>query len=633
MRNSSQNRSSRPNNRTGRASFRTISQNTAGPATLPPAEATERDPLIPSAVGSASLLTAGNSGSTSEEKTYQTSYEGSGRSEATKHHHGSIRERRASKSPSSQHQHFHQHHNASNQLQSGDPPMGRGQQEPSHSGQSGDYEDHAPPIQHNNTYESTDSPYDDASHRSSAQRSGDRTFSSQTGLDRSSGREAPHPDMRQQFGDYRQQYYNERANRILGEGQVGGEPPPPLLGFGELSEEVFSVRRAALSVLDPLTYTWLVVTVGFSLSVLLGMARWTGLLPDLAYWFIILPSWLSHVGLLVCHILSARALSTFIAEANDNRQRQDSTDHLDRTEYLPLLQRSLKFGLKTGVLSFCVFVFEVLIYLRISRGSISLAVAFIPIWIIVLGGIIDGIICKTQHILRVLCWVLVFATMILTVLKVDHDMDSIRWRVVVSPVVALLSISSGTLIYIVYGHQVGYFRLTESQLTAGILYSMSTLICIVLVVIVGEVIPVSRPVEVETRVFVVTLAPLVVALVGMGAWAVTRDEFRRLLQYGGQAAVHPMKLRLEPAGWTAVESKGVTIIPMFGEVSYEPLDSAKSESIELCACCACYPYEDDDEGAVQYQEQGDLPHPYLSSASSQTSRGMIPGVPPRGIPA
>lgn len=310
----------------------------------------------------------------------------------------------------------------------------------------------------------------------------------------------------------------------------------------------------------------LVVSVGFALSVLLGMARWTRLLPDLPYWFILLPSWFSHVGLLWCHIRSARALSRFISTANENRQRPDSTDHIDRTEYLPLLQRSLKFGLKTGFLSFCTFLFEVLIYIRIANGTVSLAVCFIPLWVVVSGGILDGIICKTQHILRLICWALILASMILAVLRVDQSMEVIRWRMIVCPVVAVLSISSAALIYIVYGHQVGYYRLTESQLTAGILYSMSVLICIVLVVVISEVMPLSRPVEIETRIFVVVMAPLVVCLTGMGAYAVSRDEFGRLLLYGGQAAVHPMKLRWEVNGWTSVPTKGVTVLPMFGEV-------------------------------------------------------------------
>lgn len=299
---------------------------------------------------------------------------------------------------------------------------------------------------------------------------------------------------------------------------------------------------------------------------LLGMAKWTELIHDLPYWFILLPSWGTHVGLLVCHVKSAQALSRFISEANENRQRPDSTDHLDRTEYLPLLQRSLKFGLKTGLLSFCTFIFEVLMYVRVARGNLPLGIAFIPIWLIVVGGILDGVLCKSQHFLRTVCWILMFAAMILAVLRVDYDIEAIRWRFVVSPIVAVLSISSATLIYIVYGHQVGYYRLTESQLTAGILYSMAALICIVLVILIGELMPLSRPVEIETRFFVVVMAPLVVCLVGMGAWAVSRDEFGRLLLYGGQTAVHPMKLRWEANGWNLVQGKGVSIIPMFGEV-------------------------------------------------------------------
>jgi len=389
-------------------------------------------------------------------------------------------------------------------------------------------------------------------------------------------------------------------------------PPGPLLE--QMNEEVIAVRRSALTVFSPLTYTWLIITIGFATTVGLGMARWTKVLPDLAYWIIMLPSWLSHVGLLCCHILSAKALSVFIASANENRQRQDSTDHLDRTEYLPLLQRSLKFGLKTGLISICIFVFELLIYLRLVKGNMSLGVALTPIWIIVVCGMIDGIVCKTQHVIRVLCWALLLASMVLAVLKTDRGFDDIRWRVVICPIVAMLSISSGALIYIVYGHQVGYFRLSESQLTAGILYSMATLICILLVAAMGEVIPNINPEEADMRMFVVALAPLVMALVGMGAWAVSRDEYERLLQFGGQAAVHPMRLRLERRGWTAVETDGVTILPMFGEVSYAPLNSS-SNGIEVCACCSCYPYEEEDELPMHNADNR-----YVASVSSFSGR-------------
>jgi hypothetical protein len=296
------------------------------------------------------------------------------------------------------------------------------------------------------------------------------------------------------------------------------------------------------------------------------MSRWTQLLPGLPYWFVLLPSWFSHVGLLWCHVRSAQALSTFIAQANENRLRPDSTDHLDRTEYLPLLQRSLKFGLKTGLLSFCIFLLEVLVYIRIANGKLPLGVCFIPIWILVVGGVLDGIICKTQSLIRLLCWILLLSTLIMATMKVDYGVRELDWRIVVAPIVAVLSMASLALMYIIYGHQVGYYRLTESQLTAGILYSMAAAITIVLVIVLAEVMPLSRPVEIETRVFVVILAPLVFCLTGMGAYAVSRDEFGRLLLYGGQTAVHPMRLKWESKGWTSVPTRGIVIIPMFGEV-------------------------------------------------------------------
>lgn len=352
------------------------------------------------------------------------------------------------------------------------------------------------------------------------------------------------------------------------------------------------------------------------------------MLPTAPYWFILFPCWASHFGLLWLHILSARALSGFISEANNSRQRPDSRDHLNRTEYLPLLQRSLKFGLKTGILSFFVFVFEILIFIRLTKNTISMTAAFVPLWMLVAGGIVDGLVCKTQHFLRVLCWTLLFVSMLLMVLKLDYGFSDIRWRIVVFPVVTVLSMVSGSLIYIIYGHQIGYYKLTEAQLTAGNLYALAALIYIILVVLIGEVIPSSRPIEIETRVFVVTMAPLAVCLTGMGAWVVSRDEFSRLLLYGGQAAVHPKKLRWIPeSGWTCVQGKGVTVVPMFGEVSFQPLERGASitSAMEMCRCCTtrgcCYPYEDeeDEENALSaHTGDFDYQHPYLEGSPSQS---------------
>jgi len=402
-----------------------------------------------------------------------------------------------------------------------------------------------------------------------------------------------------------------RSHILSGREESAGEGmgnSSPLL---EIPEEIYRVRKAALQVLKPLTRTWLIVSIGFALTVLLGMARWIHLLSNLPYWFILLPSWLSHIGLFWCHISSAKALSSFIAEANESRQRPDSSDHLDRTEYLPLLQRSLKFGLKTGLISFAMLVFEILFYFRLANGKLSMTSCFLPIWIMVFGGIIDGIICRTQHFLRLICWVLIFVAMVFLCLKLDYQHDEIQWRIIVCPIVIVLSLASASLIYIVYGHQVGYYQLTEAQLTAGNLYSLAALLSIVLVVVFGEIIPLDRHVDIATSIFVVSMAPIVVVLVGMGAWVVSRNEFGRLLLYGGQAQVHPRRLRFDANGWTSVQGSGVKSIPMFGEVSFRPLNKSNQNNIELRMCCTLYPHEEEEEDMVQHMNDVNS-HPYLA---------------------
>lgn len=434
------------------------------------------------------------------------------------------------------------------------------------------------------------------SHRSnrSQQSRKSRTFSEGAGVDRL------------------HQYYDERANRIFSDNTP---VEPPLL---EVSPAVISVRKGALTVYDPLTHTWLVFSAGFVLGSALGMAKWAGVLGSIPYFLVLLPFWLSHLGLMVCQIMAGRALAIFIAEANNNRTIQDSSDHFDRNEYLPLLQRALKFGLRTGLISLCVFTFEILLYIKLSRGTMSLAIVFIPLWIIVLLGIINGIICKTQHLSRLVSWMLALSLMILLVLRVDYGIDQtwLRRSISVAPL-ALLGMALMELTYILQGHRVGYFRLTESQRTAGILYTFGVISYMLLVTIIC-LNHVERPEGFKIRVALVALACLSFSFVGLGAWAVSRDEFDRLLQFGGQATVHPMGLRLEPSGWTAVQSKGVIVIPMFGEVRYEPISSDKKKNwLEFCCLWAFYPFEVEDVMHAPSHE-----YPFLCASSGSRSRSL-----------
>lgn len=301
----------------------------------------------------------------------------------------------------------------------------------------------------------------------------------------------------------------------------------------------------------------------------LGAAKWTGKLFSLPYWLIFIPAWISHLGIVAMHVMSARALSRFISEANENRQRPDSTDHLDRVEYLPLLQRSLKFGLKTGFLCFVVFTFEILLFVRLRNPSrLSLTVTYIPLWILTLGSIGNGIVCKSQHFVYVLIWVLIVAAMVLSVLKIDYGMYQIDPSYIIIVIQSMLGIIAGTLVYVINGHQIGYFKLTDSQLTAGVFYASSSFLAILLVAIMADTLSLPELIQLDFQLITVILAPLVVAMAGIGAYLVTRGEFDRLLKFGGQSAVIPMKLRLEANGWTCVESKGITSIPMFGDVRF-----------------------------------------------------------------
>jgi len=371
-------------------------------------------------------------------------------------------------------------------------------------------------------------------------------------------------------------------------------------------------------------YIQLILTVGFSTAAALGVAKFTGKWGSLPYWAIFTPAWTSHAGIVIMHIQSARALSNFISDANDNRQRADSTDHLDRVEYLPLLQRSLKFGFKTGILCFIIFIFEILLFIRLVNPSrISLSTVYIPVWILTLIFICNGIVCKSQHVLHSLIWVLMFTAMLLSVLIADFNIDEITNGHIIVLIIAMLVIVCGVLIHVVHGHQVGYYKLSNPQLNAAVLYSTSSFLALIVAAIMGDAIILPEMIQLDLLVITVLLTPIVVALAGCGAYLVSRDEFDRLLKDGGQSAVVPMRLRLEMNGWTSVRSKGVVTIPMLGEVQYAPLDGETADrlSMECCGPCAeyCYPTEDDDDIPF-YNRGGNYKSPTPPNSMAVTAR-------------
>ena len=50
--------------------------------------------------------------------------------------------------------------------------------------------------------------------------------------------------------------------------------------------------------------------------------------------------------------------------------------------------------------------------------------------------------------------------------------------------------------------------------------------------------------------------------------------------------------------------------------SFRPLEKTASNGIELCMCCTCYPWEEEEEEVTQYSADL-IGHPYLSSTDDQ----------------
>jgi hypothetical protein len=53
--------------------------------------------------------------------------------------------------------------------------------------------------------------------------------------------------------------------------------------------------------------------------------------------------------------------------------------------------------------------------------------------------------------------------------------------------------------------------------------------------------------------------------------------------------------------------------------SFRPLEKKPQSSIELCMCCSCYPYEEDEEELAQYSDELGR-HPYLAPTPQSLSQ-------------
>ncbi|EJK62314.1 hypothetical protein THAOC_17079, partial [Thalassiosira oceanica] len=204
----------------------------------------------------------------------------------------------------------------------------------------------------------------------------------------------------------------------------------------------------------------------------------------------------------------------------------------------------------------------------------------------------DGRAVLHPSVLYSAVWFLIFMSMLMSVLRLDLNVYSVQPYIVIA-VMALLGVVSGTLIYIVHGHQVGYYKLTDAQLTAGVFYATSSFLAVLVVSIMADALSLPDLIQVDLLIVIVLLSPVVVILGGLGAYFVSRDEYDRLLEHGGQNAVVPMDLVLEQDGWTSVLGRGTVQIPLFGDVEYAPLGP---EAAEAAGPCCCYPTVRAEEG-------------------------------------
>ena len=167
-------------------------------------------------------------------------------------HQGIIRERRSSKSTSTHRSNEHfQSHEKSEKGFGGRPAM-RSARSQTRGNRSDSVLPQLPDSPDRGALDTPDSSYDIYNDNDIASRSGRSNRSVRSQRSHQSRRSRTSSDGR--YGaDNLHQYYNERANRIFSE---GSSSEPPLL---EVPEEIFAVRRAALTVFDPLTYSWVSV--------------------------------------------------------------------------------------------------------------------------------------------------------------------------------------------------------------------------------------------------------------------------------------------------------------------------------------------------------------------------------------
>ncbi|KAI9916020.1 hypothetical protein PsorP6_008650 [Peronosclerospora sorghi] len=253
--------------------------------------------------------------------------------------------------------------------------------------------------------------------------------------------------------------------------------PAPPGDSGRLSENgQFQPLIFAEKALAALLNGVLLYALGCVIGVVFVSLNFEGVIdPRINWWLVFVPFWLANIAMLYAHLTSIRHAKAL--------RRWADVDSMSNEPLLPLLRRIVLVYAISFPLTILLLWSELAFCASLQKTTItSLYICYAPLMVIQVAFVVRYLLCRSDSTLPGICWALLFVFTLLMSYQTDTQRHfealemakpPISWWIVFAPLFTFELIMAGSLLLILYNEFSGIYRLTRSQLSASVLYTLA----------------------------------------------------------------------------------------------------------------------------------------------------------------
>lgn len=207
----------------------------------------------------------------------------------------------------------------------------------------------------------------------------------------------------------------------------------------ENAKAAYYRRQGTRAILNAMLNALACFEVGVLLTSSVGFLAILRLIPRGPLLAVMAPLWIGHLLAAAWHVRAVVLLHGFLYGRTPSILRQRSIRALSRREKLPFARSFIMISAQLMIIAGLVVAFDVSLFLRLSGAygpGPSAASVLMPLIILTVLTILNGILCRGTSALKMLMATLVLIQLLLFVTKIDHGV-AIQWLAICIPSLVL----------------------------------------------------------------------------------------------------------------------------------------------------------------------------------------------------